>query len=148
MKRHKGDPRQSPASKLSQVSQRTLDEDEEEEEDFLPRKLPKIKKGKEVQKDVPEATKSPAVAPGTPNTQLKPALNAGGGGGGEGGDVTPAEVFSALRLRRIVRESHGRSINQITFSPEPQNRNLVATVGDNQVLGSNLFWKRKNGLPD
>jgi hypothetical protein len=43
------------------------------------------------------------------------------------------KVVSGLRLRRIVKENHGRSINQIAFNPEPQNRNLVATVGDNQV---------------
>ena len=46
------------------------------------------------------------------------------------------KIVCGLRLRRIVKENHGRSINQIAFNPEPQNRNMVATVGDNQVLPS------------
>jgi len=41
--------------------------------------------------------------------------------------------FDEFKLRRIIKENHGKPINQIAFNPEPINHNLVATVADNQV---------------
>jgi len=56
------------------------------------------------------------------------------------------QILRKLQLRKIVKENHGNSINQIIFNiNEPHNANLVATVGyqqasiyDSENVGDNL----------
>jgi len=44
-----------------------------------------------------------------------------------------AEILQKLQLRRIVKENHGNTINCIAFNKDPDCKNMIAVVADNQV---------------